>query len=140
MRIPFACLPVVLSIAAMAPASTAHATVACNTLNGSQAALNQCYGDAYKKSDAELNALYRQVETRLKDDAATVKLLVTAQKAWVAFRDAECDFSTSGAAQGSIHPMILAICLDELTRVRIKNFRGYLNCQEGDMSCPVPAR
>ena len=54
------------------------------------------YGNAYKKADAELNVLYRQITARLKDDKATTELLVAAQRAWVAFRDAECAFSASG--------------------------------------------
>ena len=56
----------------------------------------ECYGNAYKRADAELNILYRQITARLKDDKATAKLLVAAQRAWVAFRDAECNFSAYG--------------------------------------------
>jgi hypothetical protein len=35
--------------------------------------------------------------------------------------------------------MIELLCRDGLTQNRIKDFQGYLNCEEGDMSCPVPA-
>lgn len=120
-------------------ATGASAAEPCDTASSSQADLNECYGKAYKKSDDDLNALYKQITTRLKDDAATTKLLVTAQKAWVAFRDAECNFSTSGSAQGSVYPMIQSICLDGLTSKRIDDFKSYLKCEEGDLSCPVPA-
>lgn len=85
-----------------------------------------------------LNKLYKQIEHRLKDDADTTKQLVTAQRAWVAFRDAECNFSSSGASTGSVYPMIVSICLDGMTQKRIEDFRGYLECEKGDMSCPVP--
>ncbi len=61
------------------------------------------------------------------------------QRAWVAFRDAECDFQTSAVAGGSAAPMIHAMCLDSQTKRRIEDFKTYLNCEEGDMSCPVPA-
>ena len=67
------------------------------------------------QADAELNVLYRQITARLKDDKATTELLVAAQRAWVAFRDAECAFSVSGVSDGTAHGMILAICLDKLT-------------------------
>ena len=93
-----------------------------------------------KKADAELNALYRQITARLKDDQATTKLLVAAQRAWVAFRDAECDFSASGVSGGGALGMILAICLDRLTSKRIDDFKNYLKCQEGALDCPVPAK
>ncbi len=101
--------------------------------------LNQCAGASLGKSDKELNELYTQIEARLKDDANTKKLLVQAQRDWTKFRDAECNFQTSLAAGGSMMPMLIAQCMDDLTQLRVKNFEGYLKCQEGDMSCPVPA-
>jgi uncharacterized protein YecT (DUF1311 family) len=104
-----------------------------------QATMNQCADVAFKQSDKKLNELYKNIETRLADDADTRKLLVQAQRDWVRFRDAECDFQTSGAAGGSILPMLVAQCRDGLTQSRIKDFEGYLKCEEGDMSCPVPA-
>ncbi|MER9250710.1 lysozyme inhibitor LprI family protein [Mesorhizobium sp. M0598] len=94
---------------------------------------------AFKKSDKKLNELYRQIETRLKDNAETRKLLVQAQQDWVKFRDAECSFQTAGSAGGSVMPMLIAQCMDGLTQSRVKAFEGYLNCKEGDLSCPVPA-
>ncbi|CAN7227330.1 lysozyme inhibitor LprI family protein [Phyllobacterium sp. LjRoot231] len=130
-----------LTVLIASPSGTlANAAESCDTGSSSQADLNECYGNAYKKSDGELNALYKQITARLKDDAATTKLLVAAQKAWVAFRDAECNFSTSGSAQGSIYPMTQAICLDGLTSRRIDDLKSYLKCEEGDLSCPVPAK
>lgn len=104
-----------------------------------QAALNACADAALKKSDKKLNELYKQIEARLKDDADTKKLLVQAQRDWVKFRDAECSFQTAQAAGGSVMPMLVAQCMDGLTQSRIKDFEGYLNCEEGDMGCPVPA-
>ena len=140
MPVAFYCLLVALSLFAGATASTAQAADGCDAPGLSQAELNECYGNAYKKADAELNVLYRQITARLKDDQATTKLLVAAQRAWVAFRDAECDFSASGVSGGSAQGMILAICLDKLTGKRIDDFKNYLKCQEGALDCPVPAK
>jgi len=133
------CLLVVAPLMVGAPVAIAVAAQGCNP-NQSQAELNECYGAAYKKTDAELNLLYRQITGRLKNDNATTKLLVAAQRAWVAFRDAECEFSASGVAGGSIYGMILAICLDKLTSKRIDDLKNYLKCREGDLDCPVPAK
>jgi uncharacterized protein YecT (DUF1311 family) len=140
MRIAFPCLLVALPLIASAPFSIAGATEACDTLHSSQADLNDCYGSAYKESDAQLNALYKQITGRLRDDTATTQLLVTAQRAWIAFRDAECAFSASRVSGGSAYGMIQAICLDRLTNKRIEDFKRYLRCQEGDMDCPVPTQ
>jgi uncharacterized protein YecT (DUF1311 family) len=104
-----------------------------------QATMNECAHASFKKSDKKLNELYRQIEARLKDDADNKKLLVQAQRDWDKFRDAECSFQTAGSAGGSVVPMLISMCMDGLTQSRIKDFEGYLNCEEGDLSCPVPA-
>ncbi|MGN6772513.1 MAG: lysozyme inhibitor LprI family protein [Rhizobiaceae bacterium] len=104
-----------------------------------QATMNQCADASFKQSDKKLNDLYKQVQGRLKDDADTKKLFVQAQRDWIKFRDAECSFQTAGAAGGSVMPMLVSMCVDGLTKSRIKDLQGYLNCQEGDQSCPVPA-
>jgi len=105
-----------------------------------QTDLNLCADQAYRKSDAELNAAYRTVTARLKDDQATLAKLQSAQKAWLFFRDAECAFSSGGTTGGSAYPMVLSQCLDKLTQTRTKVLRAYLKCEEGDMSCPVPGK
>ncbi|WP_353826283.1 lysozyme inhibitor LprI family protein [Mesorhizobium sp.] len=104
-----------------------------------QAAPNECADATSNKSDKKLNELYKQIEARLNDDADTRTLLVQAQRDWVKFRDAECSFQTAGAAGGSVAPMLIAQCVDRLTQSRVKDFEGYLKCQEGDPGCPVPA-
>ncbi|WP_315134364.1 lysozyme inhibitor LprI family protein [Achromobacter marplatensis] len=105
-----------------------------------QTDLNLCADQAYRKSDAELNAAYGTVTARLKDDQATLAKLQSAQKAWLFFRDAECAFSSGGTTGGSAYPMVLSQCLDKLTQTRTKELRAYLKCEEGDMSCPVPGK
>lgn len=125
-----------IGILAVCPVSAAFADDCANAQD--QATMNECAGKALKKSDAELNAVYKEIEQRLKDDSDTTKLLVTAQRSWVAFRDAECTFSNSRSADGSVYPMIYAMCIDGLTQLRTKQLKVYLNCEEGDMSCPVP--
>jgi uncharacterized protein YecT (DUF1311 family) len=129
---------VFFTLSALAPATLSAADNCANA--SSQAELDQCYGKVYETSDKELNTLYRRIEGRLKADPDATKLLIAAQKAWIAFRDAECAFSTSKSAEGSAYPMLQAICLMGLTEKRIADFKVYLSCQEGDMSCPVPAQ
>ncbi|MER2508778.1 MAG: lysozyme inhibitor LprI family protein [Amaricoccus sp.] len=100
-----------------------------------QSELNTCAGTDYQAADAELNNLYKEMIARLGADKAP---LVAAQRAWVTYRDAECDFVASSVAGGSIYPMIRGECLTDLTRARSEEFRGFLACEEGDLSCPVP--
>lgn len=117
--------------------SVAHAAVDCANASD-QATMNQCAGQEYKAADKELNAVYQQITARLKDNADARKLLVSAQRAWVGFRDAECEFSTSGVAGGSVYPLIYSNCMTGVTQSRVKTLKQYLKCEEGDMSCPVP--
>ena len=140
MRVAFCWLLVVLSLIAGATTSIAQTAKGCDAPGLSQAELNDCYGNVYKKPDAELNVLYQQITDRLKDDKATTTLLVAAQRAWIAFRDAECGFSASGVSGGTAYGVILAICLDRLTAKRIDDLKNYLNCPEGELDCPVPAK
>jgi uncharacterized protein YecT (DUF1311 family) len=105
-----------------------------------QAGLNACADAAYQKADAALNRAYKEILRRLSHDAATTKLLVTAQKAWIAYRDAECAFSSSANSGGSIYPMAVSICLEAVAKERTKQLDALLKCGEGDMGCPVPAQ
>ncbi len=124
-----------LSLIASLPAVQA---ADCDSLN-TQSAINQCISEQYKSSDAELNKLYKEIGNRLKDDKDALIAMRTAQRAWVSFRDAECDFAAIHSQGGSIHSMLITSCRTELTQVRIKDFNNYLSCPEGNLGCPVPS-
>jgi uncharacterized protein YecT (DUF1311 family) len=102
-----------------------------------QSGLNRCAEDVYKKADEALNAAYKEITRRLKDDAETARLLTAAQKAWIAFRDAECTFANAENAGGSIYPMVYAGCLSRLTKARTKELESYLKCEDDALGCPV---
>jgi len=103
-----------------------------------QSEMNQCAAKDNKAADKELNDLYKQITARLKDDPEAKQLLVKAQRAWIVFRDAECNFSASGVEGGSVYPLIYSNCITAQTKARIEAFKTYLKCKEGDLSCPVP--
>ena len=124
---------------AMVPLLLTSPVLAVDCENASdQSTTNQCAAQQHAAADKELNALYQQITSRLKSNPDSQKLLVGAQRAWVAFRDAECKFSASGVAGGSVYPLIYNNCTTALTRSRVQTLKQYLKCQEGDMSCPVP--
>lgn len=103
-----------------------------------QADMNICAEQEFAKADARLNELYHQINARLKDDKSAHDQMKTAQRAWIAFRDAECAFVGSAAEGGSIQPFIISGCKTELTLTRNEQFGNYLKCEEGDLSCPLP--
>jgi len=128
---------IVLMPVFLAGAAAAQVPPGCSGASD-QASLNECADKAYKKTDAALNATYNEIIGRLKNDKETRHRLVAAQQAWIGFRDAECDFATGGSRQGSIYPMLVQNCRNELTHDRLEQLKGYLKCEEGDLSCPVP--
>lgn len=134
---PFSIAMSVLVVASF----TASPAVSANdcTNAGSQTAMNQCASEAFAAADKQLNARYQEIEKRLGNDASAKKLLTAAQRAWVSFRDAECTFSSSASAEGSVYPMLVGNCKAQLTSARTDELKNYLNCKEGDLSCPVPA-
>ncbi|MGV1964164.1 lysozyme inhibitor LprI family protein [Agrobacterium sp. 22-222-1] len=122
----------------LATSTLAFADQSCGDKTN-QTDMNICAADALKKSDAEMNKVYKEIERRLKDDADTTKFLVATQKAWIAFRDAECDFTSSTVKGGTAYPFINSSCHDEMTQSRTETLKGYLKCNDGDLDCPVPA-
>lgn len=136
MRLPFIALLVIapLSIASVSSAGAADCT------DMPQMDMNICADQSFQKADEELNALYNTIKARLAGDPETTSLLVAAERAWVSFRDAECKLASSGVSGGSIYPTIYAQCLEQLTNARVETFKAYLTCEEGDLSCPVPAQ
>lgn len=135
MRVPTAVLLCTLMLAA----SVAHAQANCANASD-QATLTACAEHAYRQSDAVLNRTYQTVTARLRDARPVADKLVAAQRAWLAYRDAECQFSSANADGGSAYAMVVATCLDDLTKERTETLKAYLSCEEGDLACPVPAK
>ncbi len=94
--------------------------------------------ESYKAIDAQLNNTYKEITARLKDDADGKKLLLDAQRAWIKFRDAECAFQASTVTGGSAYPMVMQTCMASLTQQRVQDLKRYTQCEEGDLTCPVP--
>ena len=126
-------LPACLVLLATAPAAFAED---CDRNDDSQSMLNICADADYQAADAKLNGAYKNIVGS--NDQASNKLLQTAQRAWIAFRDAECTYSTADSEGGSIHPMEISQCLTEVTNERTKQLTSGANCQDGDPSCASP--
>ena len=90
------------------------------------------------KADARLNEDYRALMGTLSEDEEGTARLKRAQRAWIAFRDAECTFNAQWTEGGTIHSRIVAGCMADLTEQRADQLEAYLNCEEGDLTCPPP--
>ncbi|WP_265587789.1 lysozyme inhibitor LprI family protein [Sphingomicrobium arenosum] len=85
-----------------------------------QAELNRCAAEAFAEADATLNALWQA------QSPETRAALLPSQRAWLAYRDAQCDLEASLWMGGSALPLILDSCRNGLTRRRIEELEGVL--------------
>jgi len=101
-----------------------------------QLAMNQCAAEDFQKADAELNQTYERLLAKYADDPGKVARMKKAQRAWIAFRDAEVGalFAESDhPGRGSVWPMCRSLELAKLTAGRTKELTAILDAREGDV-------
>jgi uncharacterized protein YecT (DUF1311 family) len=118
-----------------------NAQPSCLQKAETQYELDACAGSMAKAADARLNKSYRELMCYLnmddyKDERAQ---LVAAQRAWLAFRDADCAWQGSGG--GSISPMNQALCLAGLSDARAKELDSWpFNADRSSAMGPCPPK
>lgn len=117
-----------------APARAATPHAHCSR-DDTQLQLDERYDKFYRSVDAELNDTYRKLAAKLAKDADTMSLLKKAERAWIAYRDAECKFEINQTKGGSIYPLEWSNCLADKTIAHIKVLARQLHCPEGDPTC-----
>jgi uncharacterized protein YecT (DUF1311 family) len=96
-----------------------------------QMEMTYCAEQDFAEADELLNTQYKQSRqiTKAFDEDAISELqgadaaLVTAQRAWVAFRDAHCASYGYQARGGSMEPMLIYACQADLTRQRTEQLK-----------------
>lgn len=99
----------------------------------SQMEMTYCAGVDYEKADADLNAIWPDIVAAAKANdeyvadmardrgvPTTLEALRTAQRAWIKFRDAQCEYEAYEVFGGTMQPMVGSLCLARLTRERIQ--------------------
>jgi uncharacterized protein YecT (DUF1311 family) len=74
-------------------------------------------------TDQELNAAYQALTATL--DPASKAKLVTAEKAWITFRDAETDFQAAPYQGGTMYPMMAMAANGALNQQRTTDLTGW---------------
>lgn len=95
----------------------------CNNAQ-TQSAMNICAGLSYEQADHALNRAYQALVPNL--SATRRPKLTNAQLRWITFRDTECDFYGSEAEGGSMQPMLVSGCKDQITQRRTADLNTYL--------------
>lgn len=94
-----------------------------------QQEMNACATRLYDQADRRLNALYARLLAEIGNDAGAKARLRDSERAWIAFRDAQCGFESAGYEGGSIQPLIRATCMKRLTDARIVELQTGLDCR-----------
>ena len=96
-----------------------------------QQEMNYCAGLEYERADKALNVLWPKVRAFMKEQDAELKeyspdlvgaeaALLKAQRAWIDFRDGQCESEGFEARGGSMEPLLVSTCLTRLTNQRIQ--------------------
>jgi uncharacterized protein YecT (DUF1311 family) len=97
--------------------------------------INTCAAQDFAAADAKLNRTYKTLISKL--DANELAALKTAQRAWITWRDAKCNFETIASEGGSIRPMEFLTCQTQLTNDRSEQLAKQIECPAGNLACPA---
>lgn len=94
-----------------------------------QQTMNQCAEEEWQDADTALNKAYASAMDIMKgldadlpeEEQGAAKSLKTAQRAWIAFRDAACDAEGYAMHGGSAEPLLVYGCRARLTRARTED-------------------
>lgn len=118
------------------PMTLARAAPACeDNANLNTLQINECLFAKFETRDKELNRVYQEIQKEFAkrsnegDTSITTasKSLLSAQRAWIPFRDGECEARYAYYSEGSIRNMIFLECKIELTDDRIKTLQWWLD-------------
>ena len=114
--------------------------------NGVQLAMNMCAQRDFLIADADMNAQWKVTRAKMQardeewaryqgdsDDGRPgyFETLLTAQRAWLAFRDAHCTSEGYLARGGSLELYLIPSCKAQLTRTRTDQLRYLANYPAG---------
>lgn len=100
---------------------------------GNTAQMVQCANRIFDRADHDMNVVWRDItaalqrEDRQWNDHREPRLEIarTAQRTWLAFRDAQCAAEADEEARGgTLYPLIYIGCRTQMTRQRIAQLRS----------------
>lgn len=100
-----------------------------------QSDMNICAQRDFDAADASLNQQWKlarktmaETDKNLSDDLKGAEAaLVRAQRAWLEFRDAQCESDGFSVRGGSMEPLIVLSCKAELTKTRTRQLKTMLD-------------
>lgn len=108
------CLGCFVFLGGRAPDQTSVPAV-CKDMK-TQREMSECLASAYRDADQNLNALYASLKNKLEPGDCQLQ---EAQRAWIKYRDANCEAEAGVYEGGLIQPAVRSGCLERVTQVRI---------------------
>jgi uncharacterized protein YecT (DUF1311 family) len=97
--------------------------------------LNACAAANLQAADAALNQMYQKLMAQ-QTDGSSKKQLKDVERAWMDYRDKECAFEVGPQQSGgSIWPMEMSNCLEEMTAARLREVTRLSGCAAGANDC-----
>ena len=106
---------------------------ACEDRDSSNAHMMACMSVVQPIVDARLNSVYQTWTDALrhpkpdeaKDDAEILRRLVAAERAWIDFRDKDCNLQSTSMLGGTGEPVGYGDCLFSMTKARVRALEAY---------------
>jgi uncharacterized protein YecT (DUF1311 family) len=125
-----------LLLGGLAPAHAQQDQVDCKNAQ-TQQDMNYCSEMDFEKADKELNAVYKKAmasQVDLDKQSAgfnpeyvgAAKALKKAQRAWIDYRDGQCEGVGYEAVGGTMQPMLISGCKADLTEKRVKELKELI--------------
>ena len=89
--------------------------------------LELCAVAKFRAADAELNRVYRELNSRERSDEENRHLLREAQQAWLAYRDKTCAWESDTARGGTAATLFAVNCLHEVTEERVSALKDHIH-------------
>jgi len=109
---------------------------ACNEKAKTQMEMSACASEEAARADAELNEVYRKLLSHAGSQEEAVAKIKTAERAWIAYRDAYMDAmypaKDKQAEYGSIYPMEADLLRAKLTQRQVTALKELLQQYGGE--------
>jgi len=124
--------------AAFAQSTAGEPDIDCSKAE-TQTDMTTCAVQDFDKADKALNAQYKKTRSAMvaidadldNDMKGAEKALIKAQRAWVDYRDGECEAQGFQARGGTMEPMLVSGCKAQLTDTRTKELKALADGPEG---------
>ncbi len=89
-----------------------------------QMKMNFCASEQFEAEDANLNTVWAELKSAMENGEAgydfelSFKPLLAGQKAWIIYRDKQCEAEGTAFEGGTAQPQIVADCLARMTQAR----------------------